>query len=586
MFRVVMTVAFLLAVRTIGAQVSGLPPRDSPQAARAGTGAIKGRAVDGQTGSPLARARVRLQGPGEPRPAVLTGDAGTFAFTGLPGALYSLTVDKSTYLLGSYPESGDSFRKSDTAFSLSDGQVLDGVTVPLFRGGVISGRVVNSHGEPIELANVQVMRVPRSGRGRPTMRGGGATNDLGEFRLAGLEAGSYVLVVQPRRNVQEDGPAAQPIPTFYPGVSMAEQAQPIAIERSASVTGLEITLIDGTMSRVTGTVVDSSGQAVAGGSVNVRVIVDGVSGGFDNAVVLVKPDGTFDLRLAPGDYLLDARARRPRAAPSLPGGDEQVGTARLTVTGEPLSDVTILVGGGGKVTGRVVFDGSTPTPSSPGGFRVSFTSPGGPGCRTGRSVIAADWTFSVDGLLGTCVAQVNTSPGLMVKAVTINDVDFMDRPIVFESDQQLRNVEVILTNKRTNLTLRVTDDRGQPTREYVALVFSVDKTRWVENSRYIRAFVPAPPPPPDPAVDVTRPAVQAVFAGAPTVRPTGSDSVIGLPQGEYYVVALDDLESEAVNDPAQLESLSRLATRITLTDRASQQASLRRVTAPGRTEAR
>ena len=174
----------------------------------------------------------------------------------------------------------------------------------------------------------------------------------------------------------------------------------------------------------------------------------------------------------------------------------------------------------------------------------------------------------------------------MVKAVTINDVDFMDRPIVFESDQQLRNVEVILTNKRTNLTLQVTDDRGQPTREYVALVFSVDKTRWVENSRYIRAFVPAPPPPPDPAVDVTRPAVQAVFAGAPTVRSTGSDSVIGLPQGEYYVVALDDLESEAVNDPAQLESLSRLATRIRLTDRASQQASLRRVTAPGRTEAR
>jgi hypothetical protein len=129
MFRLVtMTIVFLLAVRTTGAQVSGLPTRDSPQAPRVGTGAIKGRVVDGQTGSPLSRARVRLHGLAEPRPAVLTDESGKFAFTALPGPLYSLSVDKSTYLLGSYPESGDSFRKSDGSFPLLDGQVLDGVT--------------------------------------------------------------------------------------------------------------------------------------------------------------------------------------------------------------------------------------------------------------------------------------------------------------------------------------------------------------------------------------------------------------------------------------------------------------------------
>src|SRR5438876_676326 len=114
MFRpVVMAIVFLLAVRMAGAQVSATPPRDGPQGLQVGTGAIKGRAVDGQTGSPLPRARVRLQGPGEPRPAVLTDEAGKFTFSDLPGSLYSLTVDKSTYLLGSYPELGDSLRKSD-----------------------------------------------------------------------------------------------------------------------------------------------------------------------------------------------------------------------------------------------------------------------------------------------------------------------------------------------------------------------------------------------------------------------------------------------------------------------------------------
>src|SRR5207249_10284768 len=111
-------------------------------------------------GSALPRARVRLQGPGGPRPAVLTDDSGKCAFSDLPGSLYSLTVDKCTYLLRSYPESGESLRKSDRTFPLLDGQLLHGVTVSLFRGGVISGRVVDSHGEPVELANVQVLRVP------------------------------------------------------------------------------------------------------------------------------------------------------------------------------------------------------------------------------------------------------------------------------------------------------------------------------------------------------------------------------------------------------------------------------------------
>jgi len=44
---------------------------------------------------------------------------------------------------------------------------------------------------------------------------------------------------------------------------------------------------------------------------------------------------------------------------------------------------------------------------------------------------------------------VTTGLGLVVKAVTVNDVDLMDRPVVFESGQQLRNVEVLLTNKLT-----------------------------------------------------------------------------------------------------------------------------------------
>jgi hypothetical protein len=578
--QLVMATAFLLVARMAGAQVSGLPPRDSPQASQVDTGVIKGRVVDGQTGSPLPRTRVRLQGPGGLHPTVLTDESGNFAFTALPAGLYSLNADKSTYLQWRYPESGHTLRNNAKLFPLLDSQVL-AATVPLFHGGAISGRVVDSHGEPVESAYVQVMRVPRSGDGRPTMRGGSATNDLGEFRVPRLEPGSYLVLAQPRRAIQDDGPATQSAPTFYPGVSMRDQALQITIERSASVTGLDLVLVDGTMSRVSGTLVESSGRPAIGGFVNVRAIVEGRADGFDSATAPVKPDGTFELRLAPGEYQIEGRAMRPGTVGQLQPGDEQVGMTRLTVTGQALSDVTIALGGGAKVTGRVVFEGSMPTPpmpSNPGQFRVSFGSPEGTGCRMGRSDLGANWTFSVDGLLGTCVARVDSSLGrLTVKAIMVNDVDLMDQPVTFESGQQLRNVEVIVTNKRTDLTFQVTGARGEPTREYVALVFPIDKAHWVGNSRYIRPFVPAPSAL-DETLDVTDSgAVGGAFAAPPTAT---RDSVTDLPPGDYYVVALDDLESEAVRDPAVLESLSRSATRITLTDRAPAEVNLRLVKFP------
>jgi hypothetical protein len=329
------------------------------------------------------------------------------------------------------------------------------------------------------------------------------------------------------------------------------------------------------MSRVTGTLIEStSGRPEIGGFVNVRAIVAGLPDGFDAASASVKPDGTFELTLAPGEYQIEGRTMRPGTVGPLQSGDEQIGIARHTV-GDGDSDVTIVLGRGATVTGRVVFEGRAPTPpmpSNPGQFRVSFSSPDrGTGCRMGRSDLGANWTFSVDGLLGTCVAQVSSSLGLaLVKAVMVDGVDLLDQPVTFQSGQQLRNVEVIVADKQTDLTLHVTGAQGQPTREYVALVFSIDKARWFEHSRYIRAFVPDPPL--DHVSDVSDTAIPG--AAPPTAA---RESVRGLPPGEYYVVALDDLESEAVHDPVLLDSLTRAATRITLVDRAAAEVSLRLV---------
>src|SRR5205807_7475805 len=138
-----------------------------------------------------------------------------------------------------------------------------------------------ANGDPVEYANIHAMKLPSSGKGRPQQRGGASSNDLGEFRLAHLEPGRYVIFAMSRRDMIVNGPMgrgeqaepveSQPAPTFYPGVQTVEQAQAITLERGASVIGLDLTLVDAPSALVSGMVVDFGGQPVTrGASITVR----------------------------------------------------------------------------------------------------------------------------------------------------------------------------------------------------------------------------------------------------------------------------------------------------------------------------
>ena len=55
------------------------------------------------------------------------------------------------------------------------------------------------------------------------------------------------------------------------------------------------------------------------------------------------------------------------------------------------------------------------------------------------------------------------------------------------------------------------------------------------------------------------------------------ERITGLPPGEYYVIAIDDIEVEDSQDPAMLERLTSSAIRVVLTDDAPIEVPLRRV---------
>src|SRR5262245_9639628 len=401
-------IAFVLWAPAASAQPQPAPPaRDTPNrppAMPTGSGIIRGRIVDAQSGSALARARVRLNwlGPGpSSRPPVTTDQSGRFEFSTLPAGSFTLMADKSTYTAARFPEGGETLRTGNRSLTLTDGQVVDTVVIRMFHGGVIAGRVVDGYGEPVEFAQVQALKLPKSGRGAAQQRSGLSTNDLGEFRLARLEPGKYLVMVMPQRRdvIEQPGnalsatPEPQALPTFYPAALSITDAQPISVERGTTTANVEIALVEGTPATVTGVVVDATGQPIArGGSMSVRPILkDMPQNGFGATGGGLKPDGTFTLRLAPGDYLLEARSNLPGQNGPPPPGSEQVGVVRLSVSAD-MSGVTIQLGPGARVTGRFVFDGSATLPQPP-------TSPNGPpiftsndgNCRTGRNQIAADW---------------------------------------------------------------------------------------------------------------------------------------------------------------------------------------------------
>lgn len=581
----------------------------------AGSGAIKGRVIDAQTGSALVRARVRLNwmGPGTQRPPVSTDESGAFAFTALPAGSFTLMADKSTYIAGRYPEGGQTLRTVSRSLTLSDGQTIDSVAIAMYHGGAITGRVVDAHGDPVEFAQVQALRLPKSGRGKPQQASGSSSNDLGEFRLARLSTGKYLILVQPqRRDFGPPGPPGtpeivepQPVPTFYPNVQGLDQAQPITVERGNTVVGVDVMLADGVPAQVTGVLLDASGQPVTrNGNVTIRPILKDVSN-YGSTGTGVRPDGTFQIKLTPGEYEFEGRATPAGLTGPPPPGSEQYGTVRVNMAGE-LTGVVIQLGPGAKVTGRVVFDGTSPVPQAStntnGPGAVMFVGRDGPGCRSGRGQVAQDWTFTVEGLFGTCTAQFNGGAGRwFVKSITYEGKELMDQPLTFAAGQQMRNVEVLLTDRRTEVTFHVSDDQGAATRDYVGLLFSVDKARWSDNgSRYVRTIVP----PVDPPVGAASPSTTPGGAGANrtfisgrvvggmsggvvgpgglvTSMSTGMTSnrelMSGMPAGEYYAIAVDDLEQESSRDPDFLEQLSRGATRVTVTEGSPTDVNLRRI---------
>ena len=188
------------------------PPRDpnAPGAPVAiGKGAISGTVTVAGSGQPARRARVSLsggQGVGGSR-STTTDDQGAFAFSALPEGRFNLSASKPGHVTGTYGQKQPG--RPGTPIQLADGQRLQ-VQLQITRGGVITGTVLDEHGEALPGTPVRALRyVMQSGQRTLQSAGNGSTDDRGVYRIYGLQPGEYLVYATPRNNNQQGIEARQ-----------------------------------------------------------------------------------------------------------------------------------------------------------------------------------------------------------------------------------------------------------------------------------------------------------------------------------------------------------------------------------------
>jgi len=291
---------------------------------RASEGSIvlRGSVVSSVDGTPIRAALVQLFG--EQSRAILTGADGAFEFDGLATGDRTITVRKPGYFSAQqyYPES-----VGEQRVHLAPN--LQPIELKLYPEAMIYGRLTNESGRPLEGITVHVMRSgAKNGAGEslPTA----TTNENGEYRLAELKAGTYLLTASQSRMVAAFSIAMLPAaklrtgyPTsFYPGVTDLAQAAPLRLTPGKKLQAdLQLTLRP--LYRVSGSVLGASD----GGAV-VVVLVSQQDVNPVAAATVTPGLNHFVLEGVPaGSYFIGA-VQEPREG----AGEQKTGISRIEVT--------------------------------------------------------------------------------------------------------------------------------------------------------------------------------------------------------------------------------------------------------------
>ena len=145
--------------------------------------------------------------------------------------------------------------------------------------------------------------------------------------------------------------------------------------------------------------------------------------------------------------------------------------ARVRLTAGAREAVTVVVGLSATASGRVSFEGDSSPPPAGAGSRIPMFASAGQTCHYGSPTVASDWSFTIDGLAGTC-RSVPTAPltaRWVLKSVILDGREVLDDNVWLEPGRHYENVRIVMTDRRSQVRVRVTEADGTPTGDTLRL---------------------------------------------------------------------------------------------------------------------
>lgn len=526
-----------------GAPAMPMPfsPRDA-SALPTGTSTLRGRVTAADTGRPLRRAVVRVsaQSTREAR-TVNTDQNGRWELKDIPAGSYTVSANRPGFVPAGYKQTR--MTAAPRPVTVTDRETRENVDVALMPGGVITGRIVDEFGDPVSEAMVTAQRLEFSGGvRRPVVAGPpSSSNDIGEFRIYGLQPGNYLLAASPRGSLN---PFDTPVDrvgygqTWYPAAADVGNAQRIAVRAGDTVSGVMIALTPARTARISGTVLGADDKPARSGMV---LLTSGTAMPGLGGNAQVRPDGTFTFsNVAPGQYSL----RAPPMGPPSPGQGLAFPTAEVTVNGTDLDGVVLQPQAPGMVSGRLVGDAATLASIDTSQVRVLMGSfgtqlfAGGP---PSPQPLGPELTFSLQMGPGTGMIRLFGASGLLVRSVRVDGRD-ASRGIDVAAGATLSDVEVEVTRSTAKMVVSVVNARGAGAPEHDVVIFPQDENAW-------GLYLPG-------------------HGATGRTNEDGAFEATTLLPGAYYVALADDIQIDLgdSNDPEVLTQLRTRAQRVSIGD--------------------
>jgi protocatechuate 3,4-dioxygenase beta subunit len=499
---------------------------------------IEGQAVNALTGEPLKKAQIAMNNLGghtNATPGAITDATGRFVIENIDPGGYNVSADRNGFVRFQYGARGTG--RPGTPLTLSPGQRTRDLVFRLVPQGVVTGKIVDEDGEPVESAQIRALRYAFvRGKRQMTSPGFASTDDQGEYRVFGLEPGKYYLsaTYHPHNGMgiaQDQKPAAEAnegyAPTYYPGTNDPTAANAFQVSAGAVLSGVDITLRKTRTVQIRGHVVNPMGEGLPQ-FVIVKLMPK--EGGFLNASTMgtvQRKDGAFQIRdVVPGSYFLTAQwqgesSRRMLRQP-IEVGNSNLDNVSLVLTPALSLKGQVRVDGTAEVNlASISISLSAQTPMPMAGAYARATDDG---TFTLDSVNADSYSILVRGL----------PPGFYVKSIRMGDMDALESGL--DLTRSGPGVLDILVNPNGGEVDGAVMDPQAQFASGATVVLVPDVKRRDRSELFLRTATDS----------------------------SGHFSLKGISPGEYKLFAWEDVENGAYQDPEFLQPFENQGETVTI----------------------